>query len=737
VIVVRRRLTRVAALAVPAILTAAPAAAQRPAQPASAEAFRFCREQEKLGDARACWGVWLQKYRASGTDAEVAYAQAHPRSPASPSAANARLQLTSTPSGAVTLDGRPLGMTPIDVVEVPPGEHRLAFVNQGRSEGRTITVTALESRVVNVDFDAPPPTQMGGPRNPPPARTTMPVGDVLDFCALSPREGTRKERVVLLAPSGSRQVNDDAAIRAVDGARLVREVFAARFAMERFHNVLGSFSGKRGWEQRETLSVAEVQAFVKDAHDEGGAENDGRVEREKPFIEYSLRCADYLAIPSVTSHETKWEAPGTARELALTMNGALGIFRRQGEWWQRVALLSASAPSFADVTSDRGPAPVTASSSGSVPVFPSYVSGVPDARCVQGKSATDGLPGLVACGTKGEGTFEQALGDRDEHGGAECERARGGSTPDDERMTLSVRCAVRARSYELARGLQEDARKIEGWNLAATLRHASTAPSVSLGRADGMKLGDAFEVVDEHHRRLAFMKAVEVGPGGSAGEAQHTLLRTRLGEAPEGARIDAYPQLGLVIAPYASFAMITYSYGTTRVHSGSEFQDFTLPEVVFGGGATLGFDLSALLHSTETYARVGAGLFVGSGLNTTARLVPIDLWLEKGFYLGGRFTVAAAAGFTVQNSSVNVLTALAGVEEDLHVSSVMYGPAARLGVDVMLRPEWSVRLETAVRIPLNSASYTESDGKTVPDEWLARDDHFATIAANLGLAKTF
>ena len=98
------------------------------------------------------------------------------------------------------------------------------------------------------------------------------------------------------------------------------------------------------------------------------------------------------------------------------MNGALGIFRRQGEWWKRVALFSASAPSFADLTSDRVAGPRTASSGG-VPMLPGYVSGVPDGRCVEGKSATDGLPGLVSCGTQGEGTFEQSLGDRDEHRG--------------------------------------------------------------------------------------------------------------------------------------------------------------------------------------------------------------------------------------------------------------------------------------------------------------------------------
>ncbi len=201
--------------------------------------------------------------------------------------------------------------------------------------------------------------------------------------------------------------------------------------------------------------------------------------------------------------------------------------------------------------------------------------------------------------------------------------------------------------------------------------------------------------------------------------------------------MDVYPQLGIVVAPYAAIAMLTYSYGTTRVHSGLETQDFTLPDVVFGGGGTLGYDLSSLVHSTETYVRVGAGLFTGNGLNTSAQLVPIDLWLEKGLYLARRVTLTAAVGGTFQLSSVSLLATVGPYQEDLHVSSSTYGPAGRLGLDVMLVPGWSVKLDGAVRVPLNSASYTESDGKDLPAEWLNRDDHFATIGANLGIAKTF
>lgn len=91
----------------------------------------------------------------------------------------------------------------------------------------------------------------------------------------------------------------------------------------------------------------------------------------------------------------------------------------------------------------------------------------------------------------------------------------------------------------------------------------------------------------------------------------------------------------------------------------------------------------------------------------------------------------------MQLGSVNLLTALENVPEDIHVSSTMFGPAARVGLDIMLHPDWSLKLEGVARVPLTAATYTESDGKPVPPEWLARQDHLATLAFNLGIAKTF
>jgi hypothetical protein len=119
---------------------------EKPKTP-SAAAFSSCREQEKIGDARACWAIWLQKFVSAGSEAEVAYAQEHakglqapapssadpsqrpapspppPPRPATPTAAspqtipaNTFVSLYSSPPSLVDLDGKRIGLTPIERV---------------------------------------------------------------------------------------------------------------------------------------------------------------------------------------------------------------------------------------------------------------------------------------------------------------------------------------------------------------------------------------------------------------------------------------------------------------------------------------------------------------------------------------------------------------------------------------------------------------------------------------------
>ena len=695
-----------AVLSTPAVEVRAESGSKKSAS----EAFSFCREQEKAGDARACWKVWLEKYRTASTEAELAYAEEH--ATAKPGARTAQLKLGSKPDSTLVLDGLSIGATPREGIEVAPGEHRITFRSNGRVENRTITVAAGESRAVDVDFDAPAVSAL--PKEVP--AVAMPVAELLDFCALSPRTGAKKERVVVLAPSGTRALEEDASLAGVDAGRLVREVFPARFALDRFHNVTTAMAAKEGWEDRESLTLSEVRAFVGEASESKDSPS-ARLEREKRFLDYSLGCTDWLVVPTVTSHESK---------PSFTMNGSVAVFRRHGDDFDRATMASETVPML------RGAVAPAKESSAS---RPSYISGLPLMRCLVGKpgTGTDAAMGLADCGKLGEVTIEQAFGDRDESTSLACAKAHDEHTPASALATTT--CDIRKRSQELALAFHEDLRKLDAWLPPAQLMPAFV-PAMAFGRSERVRLGDAFEVRDGRDQRIGFYTVARVGPGGSEGELDPTLLQRRLGDAPAGSRLERYRRAGLVLEPYVSAAMLMGG-GTTTVETPTSSQDFDLPGPLFGGGISLGYDISSLVSWGGTSVRAGAGILTGSGLNTNLTLIPIDMWLEHALYDSRRLTLSVGLGGGVQLGSVTLLTATDDGINPMQLSSFQYGPLAKIGVHIMLTPAIGVSCEGMVRAPLNYANYTETDGQTIPPEWQSRTDSLATIAANVGLTVGF
>lgn len=136
----------------------------------------------------------------------------------------------------------------------------------------------------------------------------------------------------------------------------------------------------------------------------------------------------------------------------------------------------------------------------------------------------------------------------------------------------------------------------------------------------------------------------------------------------------------------------------------------------------------------------GGGIFTGVGAGVTAILIPIDLWFEKGFYIGRILTFVTALGPTMQITNLSLPTPKAGwpvMPEDLHPSTTQYGAAARFGLDFYLGPDWSLRTEAVARVPLNASSYSESDNKPIPAALAQRSDYLATIGLNLGITKVF
>ena len=678
----------------------------------SSDSFSFCREQEKAGDARACWKVWLEKYRTASSEAELAYAEEHS---SKPGARPAHLVLTSKPESTIVIDGQPIGSTPRDGLDVAPGEHRITFQSNGRVENRTFTLAPGEARAVAVDFDAPP-AQTAAKVEP---VVAAPAADLLDFCAISPRTGARKERVVVLAPSGTRALEDDAALAGVDAARLVREVFPARFALDRFHNVTTAIPAKEGWEDRESLTLGEVRAFVGEASESKDSPST-RLEREKRFLDYSLGCTDWLVVPTVTSHESK---------PSFTMNGSVAVFRRHGDELDRVILASETVPMLRGALAPAKESPASRAT---------YISGLPLMRCLVGKTGTgtDTGLGLTDCGKTGEGTIEQAFGDRNESESPACEEARDEHASASAHTLATTTCEIRERSQELALAFHEDLRKLDAWLPPAHLMHAFV-PATSFGRSERVRLGDAFEVRDARDRRIGFFTVARVGPGGSEGELEPTLLQRRLGDAPAGSRLERYWRAGLLLEPYISAGMLMGSGATTTVETPTSSQDFALPGPLVGGGIGLGYDISSLVGWSGTSVRASAGILTGSGLNTNLTLIPVDMWLEHALHASRRLTFSIGLGGGVQLGSVTLLSSTDEGVDPMKMSSFQYGPAGRASVHVMLTPAIGVSAEGLVRAPLNHATYTESDGKTMPPEWQSRSDSLGTIALNLGLTVGF
>ena len=177
-----------------------------------------------------------------------------------------------------------------------------------------------------------------------------------------------------------------------------------------------------------------------------------------------------------------------------------------------------------------------------------------------------------------------------------------------------------------------------------------------------------------------------------------------------------------------------------HVHLGRPAGPARPPAIVFGGGAMVGYDLSSPLHWSESYLRIGFGVLYGSAAqDAQALLVPIDLWFEKGVYLGRRVTFTSALGLTYQYTSVTVSALSPTFTQDLQFTGNLFGPAARFGLSLMLHPDWSLNVEAAGRFPVNAVAYgaTDSNGTAVPAELQQRSDHFASVVGNLALAWTY
>ncbi|MBX3226910.1 MAG: hypothetical protein KIT84_40680 [Labilithrix sp.] len=715
-----------------------------PPKPAAATtAFADCRAQQKVGDATACWKVWLSRYAGVGTEAEVAYAEEH----AQPNTA-----ATAPPAGEK-------GTGEKGVVEKAGGEKAAGEKVAGEKAAGEKGVGEKGVSEKGAGERAVTEGEPAGARQPPSGAGASPSsprikGAVLDFCAprATKTSATRyeKQRLVLFAIGGAERLEEDPSVAKTRPARLLRDVFAARFPMPRFDNVLVDLAAKPGWESAETLPIADVEAFlatpISDADDDGD-----RRRREAAFARYSIRCTDYVAFPVVTGHAIKWAehrakskdgGERTVKTPDLEVNASLAIFKRDGSQFRKVAVVSASVPGIADRASDAA-ASTAADVTNNIQVggvdlvaaidtaaqLPQQISAVPDVGCIAEKIAA-GRGGVPACFAAGDGPVTHAAETIDERMSAACRKAMRTGEPDDV-----TTCEVRVRAFQLARSLQKEARSVEGWKLFGVLSFRKEGLAVNLGEAEGVRVGYGFEIRDAGGDRIGYLKVIDLGPGGDAADEKPSYLDVRAGEITDGARLSEYPQIGLSLTPFVSAGAVTAS-SSSVAFTEERSQRFLPPTAFFGGGASVGYDLSSLLGWSEVALRVSGAYLAGyGGENIIASMIPIELSFEKGLYLARRLTLVFSPGFLIQHNSVQFKIAPSiRPEGALDVTGTTIGPSVRVGLDVMLHPDWSLRLEGATRMPLTTVSY---EGPAIPAWLAARSDHFMTVGLNLGLAKTF
>jgi hypothetical protein len=686
-----------------------------PAERAAAtDAFRTCREMAKEGDPTACWRLWLKKHKDTGSEAEVAYAEEHQ--------GQARLveATQAAPSGVKQPDAPPTAATP---PTTPAGA----------------------------------PSASGAP--------AMVPGSVLDFCALTPRTDSSrfvKQRVVVFAPSGAEQVEDDAEVRGVRGGSLIRGVFAARFPLDRFHNVVTTRIAKPTWATSTSITLDEITTHLKATRPQAADGGVGEPNQEEKFLGYSLACADYVVAPAITSHKGEWTEQEVktkkggkrkVRTFTLKLESTLGIFRREGTTFKQLRAIRSTAPTLLDLATDATAGAIPdvkvpelsalgiATAAAKVAKVPPHISAIPEGACTISDTAKEGVAGLKVCPAEGHHASILNASSVDERASEVCKAASGDEKAPEEMKAAMVACEVRVRAFQLARTFGKEARSVEGWQLFAPVqvgtREDKGALGMSLGGEEGVKVGYGFVAVNGSHEPLGYVKATRVGPGGEAGIKDPTEIALRSGEAPEGARLEEYPQFGIGIMPYGSFGLLTWNYGATTSNATTGKSVYLPPKLMTGGALNVGFDLSGALGLNETYLRIGAGYFAGvGGSNMSMGVIPIDVAIEKGFYLGNRLTFYLSVGESTTIAKAK-LTATAEGNPEQDLTAVVAGANARLGFDVMFTPAVAMRLEGMARVHFNKASYSEKDDKPLVDGWDKRVDHYLTLGPNLAFAFTF
>ncbi|HEY4104180.1 MAG TPA: hypothetical protein VGM44_09820, partial [Polyangiaceae bacterium] len=328
--------------------------------------------------------------------------------------------------------------------------------------------------------------------------------------------------------------------------------------------------------------------------------------------------------------------------------------------------------------------------------------------------------------------LKNPLGNMHERMSDACTKAK---TPDDNLV-----CEVRVRAYQLSWHFQDDAANVEGWQLVAPLiLGANGAPEISLGAEEKVKVGHAFVATGPNGERLGYFKVTHVGPGGKDGKSQPSELSLRMGSATEGMQLHEYRFLGLGIAVHGSVETLLsnanhYVIFGMQTPNGPPppFALYKAPSLVFGGGGTLSLDLSGLFSWSETRLRASGEYLSGNGTGLSATLIPIDLQLEKGFYLGKGLNFFLGLGPSITLAKLTAaFPSIGGFPGGTtNASATRFGGALDTGFDILFSPRVALRIAGVFRYNVGS-SYSGDAAAALTENGAA--DSFSTLGGNVGL----
>jgi len=514
----------------------------------------------------------------------------------------------------------------------------------------------------------------------------------LDFCAHRPRGGSEEyetQRVVVLnafvsesseperelGPSGELIATHDSFTQ-VRAGELARQVIMQGLPLPRLLVAFARKTATAALLGQNRLSLAEARTAAGD----------------DDFVGYSLGCSDWLMIPSIERGAVVWSR--VEKEKTVLVNNKTQTVKymawsASSSWNVKVRVLKRTGGNFELATTlDGSPgglaqaAAAIARDGGENMAFHRYASTWPTAECVIGEPV-DGQPGnLASCrAVEPELTFELPPTPPDAACGSD-DSVNGG----ERAMAAVARCNALESGRQAVNLLNLGEKRF--WAIHSSLARRGPELVISSGHADGVHRGDYYVARDAGERDLGFARVTLVGAGGKDAPS---VLKFKSGGAPVGTQMYEYALMGVQFGLRPSTAML-FSHGDLS------------STVAFGGGATVGYDLTRrLAWFDEVWARANFGYLYAA---SDERLITFDLGLDGTTYFGGGLAGVIGAGFSVWFPTIERTDA--SMSKALEYSGRSVGGVARVGLEYSFSPDWCVSLGADGRMGLSKAEL-ESD----------------------------